>query len=77
MSDAPADTFAHYRVRIGGVWLHAVAAGTAEAVRSRLAAGDDVWLRAGVELLACKSVDEWNGPFPKGGGVRQWLVEVE
>jgi len=77
MTDWPADTFAHYRVKLGRQWLHAVAMGEAEAVRKRLADDDPIWQRPSLELVACQSIDDWFGPFPAAGRVKYWLAEVE
>ena len=76
MSDA-ADTIAHYRVKLGRMWLHAVAAGDAAAALTRLGEDDAVWQRTGVELVACKPLDAWYGPFPRGGAIKLWTVEEE
>jgi len=76
MTDAP-DTIAHYRVKLGRVWLHAVVAGAADAVLERLGEDDAVWQRTGVELVACRPLDAWYGPFPKGGAIRLWTVEED
>jgi hypothetical protein len=75
MSDSSAapDTIAHYRVKLGGVWLHGVALGTA--VRARLAADDPIWTRPDVELLASRPLDAWYGPFPRGDAIKLWLEE--
>jgi len=75
MSDA--DMIAHYRVAMGKWWWHAVALGTAEDVRKRLADIDQVWTRPTLELVASKPLDAWNGPFPRGGGVKFWAVEED
>jgi hypothetical protein len=74
MSDT--DTIAHYRVKLDAVWLHAVALGSAAAVRKRLNDADSIWQREAVELVGEQPVDTWHGPFPRVGGIKQWLVEV-
>jgi hypothetical protein len=71
------DTIAHYRVNMGHHWLHAVAMGDAMAVLKRLKEDDPVWQRPDVELVACKPIDAWNGPFPKPGKMRIWTVGAD
>jgi hypothetical protein len=73
MSD-PA-TIAHYRVKLGKAWLHAVAVGGDTVVRTRLIADDAIWLRPGVELVASRALDAWYGPFPRGDAIKMWLED--
>ena len=72
-----AQEIAHYRVRVGDVWLHAVRCGTEQEVAAHLRDADPVWTRPGVELLATRAMFDWFGPFPKAGTTKHWLVEVE
>lgn len=75
MSDS--DMIAHYRVKLGPVWLHAVGIGAEAVVRQRLGDGDPVWQRASVELLASRPLNDWMGPFPRATRLRMWLVEAD
>lgn len=72
-----AEQISHYRVKIGPVWLHAVTCMRADRALEHLRASDPVWLRSEVELVQCRDLDSWFGPFPVPGHVKHWLVEEE
>ena len=77
MTQTDTNTIAHYRVKLGTLWLHAVAVGSDSAVRTRLIADDAIWSRPGVELVASRALDAWYGPFPKGDHIKFWAVEAD